>query len=63
MTMKKGDFINTPRFLKVEISEVLTREEAAEQKYTEPTHYDNPDYMVYGKMIGQNRMKFAAIKK
>jgi hypothetical protein len=64
MKMKKGDIVNTPRFLKVEISEVLTRDEAWEQKYTEPTHYhDDPNFAIYGKMIGVNRMEFAAVIK
>jgi hypothetical protein len=48
----------------VEIEEVLTRKEAAEVGYTKPTHYDDdPSFAVYGKMIGKNRMQFAAVIK
>ena len=38
--MKKGDWVDTPRFLRVQIEDVLTPEQAREQGYTEPTHYD-----------------------
>ena len=62
--MKKGDFINTPRFLKVKISDILTPKEAREQGFIEPTHYSNdPEYNIFGKHIGTNRMIFAAVKK
>ena len=62
--MNKGDWINTPRFLKVKIAEVLTRAEAYDAGYTEPTHYrDDPDYDIYGKNSGEYRMVFAAVRK
>ncbi|MDR0287181.1 MAG: hypothetical protein LBI03_05690 [Clostridiales bacterium] len=62
--MKQGDWINTPRFLKVEIKTVLTKAEAREQGFTEPTHYwDDPEYDILGKNIGTNRMIFAAVIK
>ena len=60
--MKKGDWVNTPRFLKVKIEDVLTPEQAREQGYTEPTHYQG-EYDIRGKHIGTNRMQFAAIEK
>lgn len=62
--MKAGDYINTPRFLKVRIAEVFeSRKEAKEQGFTEPTHYDDCEYDIRGKNIGENRMIFASIKK
>lgn len=62
--MERGDVINTPRFLKVTINCVLTRKEAAEQGFSEPTHYyDDPDYDILGKSTAVNYMIFAAVKK
>lgn len=61
--MKKGDMVHTPRFCTVRIAEVLSSNEAAENGYKEPTHYNSPDYDIYGKHIGTNRMQFAAVKK
>lgn len=61
--MKKGDYVYTPRFCTVRINEVYdTREEAAKNGYTEPTHY-NGDYEILGKSLDMYHMKFAAIKK
>ena len=62
--MKQGDWINTPRFLKVKIEKVFNSErEAKEQGFYEPTHYDNTEWEICGKHIGINRMIFAAVKK
>ena len=61
-TMKKGDWVNTPRFLNVQIKDVLTPEQAREQGYTEPTHYSG-EYNILGKHTGLNRMIFAAVRK
>jgi len=62
--MKQGDAIYTPRFCTVKIAEVLSREEAHAQGFTEPTHYyQDPEFDIYGKHIGINRMIFAAIIK
>jgi len=62
--MQKGDTIRTPRFLNVEISNVLSNAEAHTQGFTEPTHYyDSPGYDIYGKHTGVNRMIFAAVEK
>lgn len=62
--MKKGDRVYTPRFCTVIIEDVLNRKEAREQGYTEPTHYDkDPEFNIYGKHTGTNRMVFAAVKK
>ena len=62
--MQKGDTIYTPRFCTVEISEILTTAEAHNQGFTEPTHYySNPEYYIMGKVIGANRMIFAAVEK
>ena len=62
--MKQGDTIYTPRFCTVHIAEVLNRAEAWEQGYREPTHYrDSPDFDIFGKHTGTNRMIFAAVAK
>ena len=61
--MEKGDYINTPRFLTVKIEEVLNKKEAREKGYSEPTHYNSPDFDIFGKHIGINLMIFAAVKK
>lgn len=62
--MKKGDQIYTPRFCTVIISDVLSNEEAWEQGFTEPTHYDkDPDYMILGKNTSRDHMTFAAVKR
>ncbi len=62
--MKKGDYIQTPRFLRVQISEVFESEDDARATgFTEPTHYRDPAYGIYGKNIGQYEMIFAAFKK
>jgi hypothetical protein len=62
--MKKGDWVETPRFLKVKIQDVLAPDEAREKGYTEPTHYwDDSEYDIFGKTTGHNRMQFAAVKK
>jgi len=61
--MKQGDTIYTPRFCTVEISEVLNASEAYEQRFVEPTHYNDPDFDIYGKHTGTNHMIFAAVKK
>jgi len=62
--MQKGDWVKTPRFLRVEIKDVLTPKEAREQGFVEPTHYwDDPDYDIFGKHIDTNRMIFAAVIK
>ena len=62
--MKKGDYVETPRFLKVRIQEVYQdNAQALKDGYTEPTHYRSEDYHIRGKHIGINRMWFAAIKR
>ncbi|TEB09333.1 hypothetical protein Psfp_04280 [Pelotomaculum sp. FP] len=61
--MKTGEYVNTPRFLKVYIEEVFeTIKELYAAGYYEPTHYEG-DYAIQGKHIGINRMTFAAAKK
>ena len=37
--MEKGNIIKTPRFLNVEIKEILLKDEAKKEGYTEPTHF------------------------
>lgn len=62
--MEKGQWIDTPRFLKVQIEEVfLDNNEAWEAGYTEPTHYRDSEWHVRGKSTGKYTMAFAAIKR
>ena len=62
--MKKGDYIETPRFLKVKIQKVFrSNQRALDEGYVEPTHYRDSDYHIRGKHIGTNMMQFAAIKR
>lgn len=62
--MKKGNYIYTPRFLRVRIEKVFRCEENARKAgYNEPTHYNDPAYGILGKSVGINQMIFAAYKK
>lgn len=62
--MKKGDWVNTPRFCNVQIEKLFCSEEAARKAgFTEPTYYRNYEYGILGKSIGYNKMAFAAYKK
>lgn len=62
--MKIGDTAYTPRFCTVRIVAVFSSEsDARAEGFSEPTHYENPDYEIFGKHAGTNRMIFAAIKK
>lgn len=62
--MNKGEWIDTPRFCKVQIEEVYNNNtQAWNEGYTEPTHYRDNEYHIRGKHIGTNRMIFAAIKR
>jgi len=66
--MKKGDYVNVPRFGRVQISVVFeSRLEALMNGYREPTHYDDGEYGVYGKHVdtddrGWVRFEFGAFK-
>ncbi|UQZ88302.1 hypothetical protein C4J81_03405 [Deltaproteobacteria bacterium Smac51] len=62
--MKKGDFVNTPRFCKVKIQKVFrSQQNALKAGYNVPTWYeDYLGYQVYGKHTGPNLMIFAAVK-
>ena len=63
-SIKSGDVVKTPRFLKVKIHKVFKSENnARKQGYTVTTHYDNSEYGILGKNIGENRMQFAAYTK
>lgn len=62
--MKKGDWVNTPRFLKVHIEKVFrSQANALKQGFTEPTDFRNSEYGILGKSTGFNMMVFAAYKK
>jgi hypothetical protein len=64
--LKKGDWINTPRFCKVQIVKVFkSRATAYKQGFNEPTDYSGPEswkYDVLGKNTGTNTMIFAAVE-
>lgn len=63
IVMKIGETIRTPRFCNVTISAIFSSEEnAQEDGFCEPTHYNNVDYKILGKHIDTNRMIFAAVK-
>ena len=62
--MKKGDYVSTPRFLRVEIQEIFDSEsDAVRAGYKEPTHYRSDEYGILGKSIDRFHMEFAAYKK
>ncbi len=62
--MQIGDYVNTPRFLRVKIEEIFENQsEANEKGYTEPTHYNDPEWNICGWVYEPNYMKFAAIRK
>lgn len=62
--MRKGDWVDTPRFCKVQIEKVFrSQQNAAKAGFTEPTHYRDYEYGVVGKSIGQYEIVFAAYKK
>lgn len=61
--MKKGDWVDTPRFCKVKIQKVFRTEQNAKKAgYYEPTHYEKDNYKIYGKHTGTNTMVFAGVK-
>lgn len=62
--MKIGDWIDTPRFCKVKIKDIFDDIDKCYQAgYIEPTYYKGYDYEILGKIIGLNRMTFAAVQK
>lgn len=64
MKINIGDMINTPRFLTVKISKIFPDSRSAlVEGYSEPTHFEDEEYEIFGKSIGLNRMIFAAVKK
>lgn len=62
--MRINDYVMTPRFCTVRIAQVFeTKIDAVEAGFEEATHYQNSEYGILGKSIGNNRMIFAAYKK
>lgn len=62
--MKKAEWVDTPRYGKVQIADVYeSLADARAQGYTEPTHYKDENYAVLGKSTRKDRMVFAAAKK
>lgn len=62
--MKKGDYIYTPRFCRVQIEEVFeSKQEAYKAGFTEPTYYRDSDYGILGKSLDLHHMIFAAYRK
>ena len=64
MDIKLGDKVETPRFLKVRIAAMFEDVALAEGcGFSEPTHFRDEDYHIYGKPLGNNLMLFAAVKR
>lgn len=64
MNISLGDWINTPRFCKVQIDAIFAdAKEAARAGYTEPTYFEDPEWAIRGKSIDRCTMFFAAIRK
>lgn len=62
--MKKGDWVNTPRFCKVKIENIYKNKQTAYANgFTEPTYYDGVDHDVFGKSLDMYHMIFAAVEK
>jgi hypothetical protein len=62
MDIKLGDKVETPRFLKVRIAAMFEDVVLAEGcGFSEPTHFRDEDYHIYGKALGNNLMLFAAV--
>lgn len=60
MNINIGDCIYTPRFCTVKISDKFSSvEDMCKAGYTETTHYNKDNNVIYGKSIGVNRMVFA----
>jgi hypothetical protein len=56
-----GDYVETPRFLKCQVSAVLYAEDAERLGFTESAHLNGKPYRILGRMIGINRMDFAVV--
>ena len=64
MHIYSGDYVNTPRFLRVRIRQIFPSvDDLRDAGYTEPTHFKDGTYEVSGKCIGNNEMLFAAAYK
>ncbi|MDE7244204.1 MAG: hypothetical protein K2O18_09550 [Oscillospiraceae bacterium] len=61
--IKVGDYVYTPRFCTVQISQVFASEkEARSCGYREPTYYEG-GHVILGKVLDSCHMEFAAIPK
>lgn len=62
--MKKGDWVNTPRFCMVQLEEVFqSKEDAIKAGYTEPTYAEYDGFGILGKSIDLYHMRFAAYRE
>ena len=62
--MKIGDYVDTPRFLTVQLERVFPSVDAAMAAgYTETTHYQGADWAILGKPIDLYHTTFAAAAK
>lgn len=62
--MKKGDWVDTPRFCKVQIEKVFKCEKTARKfGFIEPTYYKDWEFGILGKSTGPDTMIFAAYKR
>nr|BEL00751.1 hypothetical protein DMOBY_06040 [Dehalococcoides mccartyi] len=64
MELQIGSTVQTPRFCTVKISALFNNVQTANEcGFTEPTHFRDEDYFIWGKSLGNNRMIFAGIKR
>lgn len=62
--MNVGQWVQTPRFCGVRISEVFSSEaDARAAGFVEPTHYQGTEWGVMGKSLDMYHMEFAAYQK
>lgn len=62
--MNTGERVYTPRFCTVTVKEVfIDRHTARENGYTEPTHFHENGWTVYGKSLDVYHMEFAACRE
>lgn len=62
--MKVNDYVMTPRFCTVRISEIFeNKRDAVEAGFEEPTYYTDSEFGILGKSLDMYHMIFAAYRK